>query len=115
MSHPSFAETVAEAGRAPHTDGMEQRDGWDERQGWYGEAPAEFPVTAADRAAWADEPLVDVEAAEGEPPNPYRTLPPRVALEDRVGVVDTSAPPFDPSGDPNREVANRWGAGIAGF
>jgi hypothetical protein len=91
---------------------MEQRDGWKrDHEGWYGEAPAEFPVTEADRAEWAGEPEPG-EPVDESTANPYRQLPPRVALEDTVGEVDTSAPPFDPTTDPNREVANKWGAGI---
>ena len=57
----------------------------------------------------------DTEGTDEATENPYRTLPPRVALEDTVGEVDTTAPPFDPTGDPNRDVANRWGAGMVGF
>jgi hypothetical protein len=118
MSHPSFAEIVACAAREPHTDGM-AREGRT-RDGWYGEVPAEFPVTDADRAEWAGEAeesdgVDGVVGVVGADAHPYRTLPPRVELEDTVGEVDTSTPPFDPAGDPNREVANRWGAGMAGF
>ncbi len=96
---------------------MEERDGWKhDHEGFWGKVPAEFPVTEADRAEWAgdDEDTEDVDGTGGAA-SPYRRLPPRVALEDTVGEVDTSAAPFDPSGDPNRDVANRWGAGMVGF
>jgi hypothetical protein len=101
---------------------MEQRDGWKhDHEGFRAPVPAEFPVTEADRAEWAgeghggDEPGEDGDVVDGAPANPYQKLPPRVALDDTVGEVDTSAAPFDPSGDPNRDVANRWGAGMVGF
>lgn len=101
---------------------MEQRDGWKrDGDGWYGDVPAEFPVTEADRAAWAREAVEhdgedasDESADDAAAANPYRKLPARVALEDTVGEVDTSPPPFDPARDPNREVATRWGAGLVG-
>ena len=48
------------------------------------------------------------------PANPYLVLPPRIPLEATVGEVDTSTPPDDPTTDPNRDVANRWGAGLIG-
>ena len=76
---------------------MDQRDGWKhDDDGWYGDVP---------------EPDDD-----GTPePNPYRTLPPRTPLDELVAESDAGAPPYEPTTDPNREVANRWGAGIAGF
>jgi hypothetical protein len=46
--------------------------------------------------------------------NAYRTLPARVAPEDLVAEVDVSTTPHDPTTDPNREVAARWGAGMVG-
>jgi hypothetical protein len=95
---------------------MAERDGWKhDHDGFWGPVPAEFPVTEADRAAWPGGVVEEgPEAAEADA-NPYRKLPPRVAVDDAVGEVDTSTPPFDPAGDPNREVANHWGAGMAGF
>ena len=45
--------------------------------------------------------------------NPFRTLPARVATEDLVAEVDVSTTPDEPTTDPNREVAWRWGIGIA--
>jgi hypothetical protein len=57
-----------------------------------------------------DEPRTD-----DQPANPYLVLPPRIPLEATVGEVDTSTPPDDPTTDPNRDVANRWGAGLVGF
>jgi hypothetical protein len=47
--------------------------------------------------------------------NPFRTLPARVAPEDLVAEVDVSTAPHDPTTDPNREIAARWGAGLVGF
>jgi hypothetical protein len=88
------------------------------QDGWYGEVPAEFPVTDADRAEWAGEAAEAVDAsdaANGEAANPYRHLPARVTPDDTVGEVDSSVPPFDPTTDPNRAVANHWGAGMVGF
>jgi len=65
-----------------------------------------------------DEPLdedPDGSRSDGAPANQYLVLPPRVPLEATVGEVDTSTPPDDPTTDPNRDVANRWGACLAGF
>ena len=47
--------------------------------------------------------------------NPFRTLPARVAAEDLIAEVDVSTAPHDPTTDPNREIAARWGAGLVGF
>jgi hypothetical protein len=92
-----------------------ERDGWKrDHEVFWGKVRPEFPVTEADRAEWAGDDTEDVDGADGVG-NPYRKLPPRVALDDIVGEVDTTAPPFDPIRDPNREVANRWGAGMVGF
>ena len=41
-------------------------------------------------------------------------LPPRVPLEDLVEETDASTPPDEPTSDPNRDVANRWGFGMVG-
>ncbi len=90
-------------------------DGWKrDHERFWGKVRPEFPVTEADRAEWAGDETEDVEGTD-KVGNPYRKLPPRVPLDDTVGEVDTGAAPFDPSGDPNREVANRWGAGMVGF
>jgi hypothetical protein len=79
-------------------DGRE-RDGWKhDDDGWYDDG-------------WTS----DAADADADAPNPYRTLPARVTADDTVGETDVSVPPFDPAGDPNREIANRWGAGIAGL
>jgi len=45
----------------------------------------------------------------------YAALPPRVALEDLVEETDASTPPDEPTSDPNRDVANRWGFGMTGY
>jgi hypothetical protein len=44
----------------------------------------------------------------------YAALPPRVPLEDLVEETDASTPPDEPTSDPNRDVANRWGFGMIG-
>ena len=44
----------------------------------------------------------------------YAALPPRVSLEDLVEETDASTPPDEPTSDPNRDVANRWGFGMIG-
>jgi hypothetical protein len=44
----------------------------------------------------------------------YRALPPRIPLEDLVEETDASTPPDEPTSDPNRDVANRWGFGMVG-
>jgi hypothetical protein len=43
----------------------------------------------------------------------FKKLPDRVPVEDMVEVVQAEAPPEEDAMDPNREVAWRWGAGIA--
>lgn len=57
---------------------------------------------------------------EGTTPAPGRkgrfaTLPPRIPVADLVEETDASTPPDEPTSDPNRDVANRWGAGMVGF
>ena len=42
----------------------------------------------------------------------FSALPPRIELADMIESVDASGPPNEPSSDPNREVVNRWGAGL---
>ena len=44
----------------------------------------------------------------------FAALPPRVPLEDLVEETDASIPPDEPTSDPNRDVANRWGFGMVG-
>ena len=44
----------------------------------------------------------------------FAALPPRVPLEDLVEETDASIPPDEPTSDPNRDVANRWGFGMIG-
>jgi hypothetical protein len=44
----------------------------------------------------------------------FAALPPRVPLEDLVEETDASTPPDEPTSDPNRDVANRWGFGMVG-
>ena len=44
----------------------------------------------------------------------YAALPPRIPLEDLVEETDASIPPDEPTSDPNRDVANRWGFGMVG-
>ncbi len=55
------------------------------------------------------------EAGTGHTPAPearrWAALPPRVPLDELVAESDVSIPPDDPTSDPNRDVANRWGAG----
>ena len=74
---------------------MGDRDGWKhDDDGWYD----------------------DGRAALGRPADsPYRSLPPRIATEDMVEETDVSTPPDDPTSDPNRDLANRWGAGMVGL
>jgi hypothetical protein len=48
-------------------------------------------------------------------PSRFAALPPRVPLEDLVEETDASTPPDEPTSDPNRDVANRWGFGMVGF
>jgi hypothetical protein len=48
-------------------------------------------------------------------PSRFAALPPRVPLEDLVEETDASIPPDEPTSDPNRDVANRWGFGMVGF
>lgn len=48
-------------------------------------------------------------------PGQYAALPPRIALADTIAETDISVPPDDPTSDPNRDVANRWGAGLVGM
>jgi hypothetical protein len=48
-------------------------------------------------------------SAEGR----FAALPPRIPLEDTVEVIDASAAATDAEKDENREVAWRWGMGIA--
>jgi hypothetical protein len=43
----------------------------------------------------------------------YAALPPRIPLEDTVETTDASTPAEDVEKDENREVAWRWGLGIA--
>lgn len=43
----------------------------------------------------------------------FTKLPDRVPVEDMVEEVPAEAPPVEDPKDPNREVAWRWGAGIA--
>lgn len=45
----------------------------------------------------------------------WAALPPRVPLDELVAESDVSIPPDDPTSDPNRDVANRWGAGLIGY
>jgi hypothetical protein len=45
----------------------------------------------------------------------YAALPPRIPLEDLVEETDASIPPDEPTSDPNRDVANRWGFGMVGY
>jgi hypothetical protein len=45
----------------------------------------------------------------------FAELPPRIALEDLVEETDASTPPDEPTSDPNRDVANRWGVGMVGY
>ena len=45
----------------------------------------------------------------------YAALPPRIPLEDLVEETDASTPPDEPTSDPNRDVANRWGFGMVGY
>ena len=47
-------------------------------------------------------------------PSRFAALPPRVPLEDLVEETDASTPPDEPTSDPNRDVANRWGFGMVG-
>ena len=47
-------------------------------------------------------------------PKQFAALPPRVPLEDLVEETDASTPPDEPTSDPNRDVANRWGFGMVG-
>jgi hypothetical protein len=44
----------------------------------------------------------------------YAALPPRIPLEDLVEETDASTPADEPTNDPNRDVANRWGFGMVG-
>jgi hypothetical protein len=44
----------------------------------------------------------------------FAALPPRVELADLVEESDVSTPPDEPTSDPNRDVANRWGFGMVG-
>jgi hypothetical protein len=44
----------------------------------------------------------------------FAALPPRVEPADLVEETDVSTPPDQPTSDPNRDVANRWGFGMVG-
>ena len=61
--------------------------------------------------------MADDELEDSARPRPGRfsTLPPRIPLEDTVEETDARSPKDLPSSDPNRDVANRWGAGLVGF
>ncbi len=48
-----------------------------------------------------------------DPAERFSTLPERVPFEDLVEEVPAEDPQPDPATDPNREVAWRWGLGIA--
>ena len=50
-----------------------------------------------------------------EPPTKSRfaALPPRIPLEDTVETTEAGSPADDVEKDENREVAWRWGLGIA--
>jgi hypothetical protein len=56
----------------------------------------------------------DDEASAAPDRNRFAALPPRVPLEDLVEETDASTPPDEPTNDPNRDVANRWGFGMVG-
>ena len=58
----------------------------------------------------ADDPDTDAPSGTGR----FAALPPRVPLEDLVEETDASTPPDEPTSDPNRDVANRWGFGMVG-
>ena len=58
----------------------------------------------------SDHPAEDAAPRDSER---FRRLPPQVRLEDMVEEVPAQDPPTPDPGDPNREVAWRWGIGIA--
>ncbi len=60
--------------------------------------------------------MAEVESAEApSSTGRFAALPARVPLEDLVEETDSSTPPDEPTSDPNRDVANRWGFGMVGY
>jgi hypothetical protein len=54
--------------------------------------------------------MADDEDRPAPPPSDrFATLPPHVTAEDLVEETDASTPPYEPSSDPNRDVATHWG------